>query len=328
MATKTSTLPPSSRAGRERVSTRSTPPNGTSVRDGKPLPGEVMIQGESVSICLLLNRRHGHLRVIDFRAGPTVAKRNTILIAARREGIEKVFTLVERDEVLTWMRLGFSREGTIPGFYRRSDAWVMGIVVSEARPLSASMALDDDDDLPMEAPATPAAALAERTVLRAKKLLRDEAAALPSVKLAPVSDAEAQKALQALQKKGLALTSLSPFGRDTKRTSYSCASKGVSVMISAEDQPFFQNTYLELLASPKNETERIATTATLAVMTERLRAEGKVNAFTVVPADDLLLCASMLASGFRRSAALSSHLTIGGERKDAVVWSKRLVPAD
>ncbi|MFO0591107.1 MAG: hypothetical protein U0441_26415 [Polyangiaceae bacterium] len=282
-----------------------------------------------MSICLLLNRRHGHLRVIDFRAGPTVAKRNTILIAARREGIEKVFTLVERDEVLTWMRLGFSREGSIPGFYRRSDAWVMGIVVSEARPLSASMSLDDDDDdLPIEAPATPAAQLAERTVLRAKKLLRDETTALPSVKLAPVTDAEAQKAVLALQKKGLALTSLSPFGRDTKRTTYCCASKGVSVMISAEDQPFFQNTYLELLASPKSEAERIAATAALAVMTERLRAEGKVNAFSIVPADDLLLCASMLASGFRRSAALSSHLTLGGERKDAVVWSKRLVAAD
>ena len=335
MASKTSTLPPSSRAGRERGVPRSAPPSdarASAIREIKQsrdnLPGEVLIQGETVSICLLINRQHRHLRVIDFRAGPTVAKRNTVLIAARREGVDKVFTLVERDEVVTWMRLGFSREGTIPGFYRRSDAWVMGIVVSEARPLSASMNIDDDDDLPMEVEVTPAATLAERTVVRAKKLLSSDSGPLPSVKLAPVTPTEAQKALAALQKKGIALTSLSPFGRDTTRSTYACASKGASVLISAEDQPFFQNTYLELLAAPKNDGERIATTAALAVMTEKLRAEGKVNAFAIVPADDVLLCAAMIASGFRRSAALSSHLSIGGERKDAVVWSKRLIAAD
>lgn len=328
MASKTQSLTPPARLPRERVSSRDSkqPP---AARGGGP--DELLIQGDAVSICLLLNRRHGHLRVIDFRAGPTVAKRNAVLAAARREGIEKVFTLVERDEVATWMRLGFEREGSIPGFYRRSDAWIMGIVASTARPLTPAglpAATDDDDDLPMEVPPSAASTLAERTVLRAKKLLRDEAAALPSVKLAEASDGEVQRALIAAQKKGGALTGLEPFGRDTTRATYACASRGVTVMVSAEQQPFFQNTLLEPLVAPRDDAERVATTAALAVLTERLRAEGKVNAFTIVPADDVLLAATVLASGFRRSAALASHLVIGGERKDAVVWSKRLVQAD
>ncbi|KYG00621.1 hypothetical protein BE21_57290 [Sorangium cellulosum] len=31
----------------------------------------------------------------------------------------------------TWTRLGFVREGSIPGFYKRSDAWILGAVVSQ-----------------------------------------------------------------------------------------------------------------------------------------------------------------------------------------------------
>src|SRR4029078_4204167 len=101
---------------------------------------ELLFQNDSVSLCLLVNRRHRTLRVIDFRAGPTAAKRNFVIAAAQREGVEKVFTLVERDEVATWTRLGFVREGSIPGFYKRSAAWIRGAVVSEMtsrRPLES-----------------------------------------------------------------------------------------------------------------------------------------------------------------------------------------------
>ncbi|KYF50174.1 hypothetical protein BE08_39030, partial [Sorangium cellulosum] len=92
---------------------------------------ELLFRNDAVSLCLLVNRRHRTLRIIDFRAGPTPSKRSFVLSAAKREGVEKIFTLVERDEVPTWTRLGFVREGSIPGFYKRSDAWILGAVVSE-----------------------------------------------------------------------------------------------------------------------------------------------------------------------------------------------------
>jgi len=86
----------------------------------------MFVQNETVSLCLLLNRRTKTMRVIDFRAGPSHAKRVFVLKLAKREGIEKVYTLVERDEVSTWMKLGFAREASIPGFYKRSDAFLLG----------------------------------------------------------------------------------------------------------------------------------------------------------------------------------------------------------
>ena len=85
---------------------------------------EIFFQNDAVSLCLLIHRRSKTMRVIDFRAGPSNAKRMFVLSLAQREGVEKVYTLVERDEVATWVKLGFAKEGNIPGFYKRSDAFI------------------------------------------------------------------------------------------------------------------------------------------------------------------------------------------------------------
>src|SRR5258708_702310 len=93
---------------------------------------EVLVQNEAVSLCMLINRRARTMRVIDFRAGPSPAKRHFVLSLAEREGVDKVITLVERDEVATWIKLGFSKEGSIPGFYKRSDAFLLGCTARAA----------------------------------------------------------------------------------------------------------------------------------------------------------------------------------------------------
>ncbi len=173
---------------------------------------ELLFQNDTVSLCLLVNRRHATLRVIDFRAGPTVAKRNFVIAAAKREGVEKVFTLVERDEVSTWTRLGFTREGSIPSFYKRSDAWILGAVVSTVQPMQGDprMSLtsddDDDDELEHEPPsASPAIALAERTLARAKRLVKNSPEkSLPRVAIAKASDADLKKAVASGAEEGRA----------------------------------------------------------------------------------------------------------------------------
>lgn len=290
---------------------------------------ELFLQNAAVSICLLVNRRHGYLRVIDFRAGPTAAKRSYILAAARRVGVEKVFTLVERDDVATWARLGFTREGSIPGFYRRSDAAIMGIVVSTARPLHAPIELDEDDDAVLdEVPVSSAAVLSDKTLARAKRLLQNDATCLPPVKLVKLSDADARKAVAGAQKKGMALTAFEPFGRDVARSTYVSSGRTTSVHISAEAQPFFQSSFLEVLASPRSDAERLAVTAAIGALGERLRAEGTQSVFALGAASDVPLAAAFLANGFRRSASLVSHLVIDGERRDAIVWSKKLAQVD
>ena len=84
-------------------------PWGQQQQQKKKSVEEVFFQNEAVSLCMMMNRRAKILRVIDFRAGPSLAKRSFVLSVAQREGFDKVYTLVERDEVATWVKLGFTR---------------------------------------------------------------------------------------------------------------------------------------------------------------------------------------------------------------------------
>ncbi|WP_438008712.1 hypothetical protein WME89_08420 [Sorangium sp. So ce321] len=287
---------------------------------------ELLFRNDAVSLCLLVNRRHRTLRIIDFRAGPTPSKRNFVLSAAKREGVEKIFTLVERDEVPTWTRLGFVREGSIPGFYKRSDAWILGAVVAEMSP-SLREESDDEGAEGDGKAGSPAVMLAERTIARARRLLREsEGRPLPAMKIAPASGQELRRAVAAAQREGRALTGFEPFGRDALRTGYVLSARGgFSLHAAWEMQSCFGNSFLEILSSPRHESERLATTAAIGALCERLVAERAVSTFTFAPADDQELCAALLANGFRRSAVMARHLVVGRARKDAILWSKKLV---
>jgi len=292
---------------------------------------ELLFHNDTVALCLLVNRRHSTLRIIDFRAGPTLAKRSFVVAAAKREGVEKVFTLVERDEVATWTRLGFTREGSIPSFYKRSDAWILGAVVSQIGPVRAPHAsMDDDEDEGGEArAASPAAALAERTIARARRLLKSTSEAMfPAVKLAPASEAWARKALSTAQRSGRALTGFEPFSRDVERRVFTLSTRGgYTVTASVETQACFGNSFFELLIGPRTEPERLAATSAVRALEARLKDEGAVSTFTLAVADDVTQAAVFLGAGFRRSGVLAQHVMLKGERKDVIVWSKKLVGA-
>ena len=285
---------------------------------------ELLFHNDSVSLCLLVNRRHRALRVIDFRAGATVAKRNFVLATAKRERVEKVFTLVERDEVSTWTRLGFTREGSIHAFYKRSDAWILGAVVSQVGPVRESERDEDDDDDEGAERASPATTLAERTSAKARRLLKSDAA-LPAVKIAPAREADVRKAVSAAQRSGRALTGFELFGRDVTRTPLLITTRGgFELFASWETQSCFGNSFLELLTGPRNEAERLATTAAVRALCDRLAEGGVYSTFSMSPADDVALATAYLSNGFRRSAVLARQVLVKGERKDAIVWSKKL----
>src|SRR5262245_36516422 len=158
----------------------------------------MFVQNDAVSLCLLINRRTRTMRVIDFRAGPSHAKRLFVLKLAKRENIEKVYTLVERDEVSTWVKLGLAKEASIPGFYKRSDAFLPGPAVDDAAlavdlraPFDTSS--DDDDDLLEDDKPSPAHDLAEKTLVQAKKQVKSLLdRPLPPTKLAPLKEIEVQ----------------------------------------------------------------------------------------------------------------------------------------
>ena len=304
---------------------------------------EIFFQNEAVSLCLLVNRRMRTMRVVDFRAGPTNAKRLFVIQLAQREGVEKVYTLVERDECATWVKLGFAKEGNIPGFYKRSDAFLLGCTVP---PPGRAKALERApvDDVPSQsevrltaaepatgpAPMTPAQERMERTILTAKKHLKDFDKPVPHAKVAQIAEADARKAVAVALRNGRALTAFEPFGRDAERRYFVATARGgFELHASTESQACFGNAYLELLQSPKNEAEKLATIGALKAFCDRLLGEGVVSCFSLAPSDDLSLATAYLHNGFRRTGLLHEHLVVGGQRKDAILWSRKLAnPSD
>jgi hypothetical protein len=296
---------------------------------------EMFVQNDTVSLCLLLNRRTKTMRVIDFRAGPSHAKRIFVLKLAKREGIEKVYTLVERDEVSTWIKLGFAKEANIAGFYKRSDAFILGCSVDAAAlqtQLQVPIGLEEDED---PIPDEPSAAhdFAEKTLAHAKKHSKELAdRALPSTKLAVVRETEThiKKTIEKAIRSGRALTAFESFGRDVDRRFFHLTSRGgFELVASTESQSCFGNAFLELLTGPKTEAERLATVAALRTLCDKLLSEGVVSCFALAPSDDVALATAFVFNGFRRTGLLLNHVTVGGERKDAIVWSRKLAnPAD
>jgi hypothetical protein len=307
---------------------------------------EVFFQNEAVSLCLLINRRARTMRVIDFRAGPTSAKRLFVLSLAQREGVEKVYTLVERDEVQTWLKLGFAKEGTIPGFYKRSDAFLLGCPVrapGRESTLGPSPKADDGDDTPLEsemritavkpagaAPLSPAQEMMERTIATAKREVKDPTETLPQARIAPAREADSRKAVTAALRSGRALTAFEPFGRDVQRSFFVASARGgFELHASTEAQGCFGNAFLELLVAPRTPAEQAGTAAAVKAFAERLQAEGVVTCFSLTPSDDVALAAAFLHGGFRRTGLLLGHLVAGSRRKDAIVWSRKLAnPAE
>ena len=308
---------------------------------------EIFFQNEHVSLCLLLNRRAKTMRVVDFRAGPSNAKRLFVMSLAQREGAEKVYTLVERDEVSTWLKLGFTKEGNIPGFYKRSDAFLLGALVSgrvrtsapddiaNAVPAHSEVRIavaDEPEPRPRAEPVlTPAQERMERTIVQAKKFAKELAdKPMPLAKVATLREVDARKAAEKAVKNGRALTAFEPFGRDVQRAFFIVTARGgFELVASTEQQACFGNAFLELLTGPKNDAERLATVSALRVICDKLLADGVVSCFALAPSDDIPLATAFVFNGFRRTGLLNKHIVVGSERKDAIIWSRKLAnPAD
>ncbi len=321
-------------------------------KDG-PTFEEVFVRNDAVSLCLLLNRRARTMRVIDFRAGASPAKKLFVQSIARRERIEKIVVLVERDECATWARLGFVREGNIAGFYKRSDAFIMGCIVpaleaggASAQPAKPRLAEsgvfsvgrhsvyrseDDEPDLEDAAPAPAASAQAEKTVTHARKIAKELAnAQLPTVKLVSLAPADVGKRVTAATKEGRALTGFESFGRDVTRDDFVASAKGTpDLVLGAEIQRCYGNAFLEPLTAPRDDKERNFLAAAIHASCERFVANEIFCVFALTPADDVRMAAAYLANGFRRTGVLRQHLRLRNERVDALLWSKKLAtPGD
>ncbi len=304
---------------------------------------EIFFQNEAVSLRLLINRRSRTMRVIDFRAGATTAKKLFVQSLAQREGVEKVYTLVERDEVQTWVKLGFAKEGNIPGFYKRSDAFVLGCTVPrpgemkavehrsrEDVPLESEMRLVAADPTGAAPPLSASQDRMERTIVAGKRGLRDLEGKPVPAKIIPIGETDARRAVAAAARSGRALSEFEPFGRDVERHYFQASVRGgFELVLSIESQTCFSNAFLEFASGPRNDAEKIGTAAAIRALCDKLVGDGIVSCFSLARSDDVALATAFLHSGFRRTGLLLDHLPTDQGRKDAILWSRKLSnPAD
>jgi hypothetical protein len=281
----------------------------------KPHVEELYFRSDSAYLCLLLNRRTRSIRVVDFRAGALPAKRLYIQSVATQEKVEKVITLVEKDEVSSWTRVGFVREGTIPGFYKRSDGHLCGCVIGDK---TASIEVSDAD-----------AKLAERTINAGKKTAKDIPEKIKGASVKAATEKDALSARDAAWRKGPAFGSFDMFGRDAERIYFEASyRRSKANYISAEFQDCFGHALVEVLRIPTNENETLAVIAGLRALADELETRGIVSSFAFAPYDNVETSTAFLAAGYRKTGLLAKALLdADGTRKDAILWTRKLANA-
>lgn len=283
---------------------------------------QVEVSRGEVSLCLILNHRTKAMRVIDFRAGTQANKFDLLRDAALKHGMERAFTVVEREESTTWARMGFLKEGNIPGFYKRSDAYILGI---DIEPLPAARSGTRIKISSNNAPDKTSADRAERAYQASRRFLRGAPASLPKVNIAEARDQDIEKAFSHAEKMGRVLTAMEAFGRDVEKHQYLCTARGgFSLLVGVEAQPCFDNAFVEALCAPRGDKETWLTASALEKICAQLVSDGIVSAFALSPSESVELSAAYLQAGFKRSGLLSGHLRIAGQKADAVLWTRRL----
>jgi hypothetical protein len=276
-----------------------------------PVVEELHFRSDNAFLCLLLNRRTRLIRVIDFRAGALPAKRLFIQSVAKREGIDKAVLLVEKDEVSSWTRVGFAREGTIPGFYKRSDGHVVGWVLGE----KAAPGQEDG------------AKAAEKTINHAKKIAKNYEEGPKGIPVKEIEEATALAARDEAWAKKLGVGAFDPFGRGADRMFLETGGgrSGKSNYLAAEYQDCFGHALVEILRSPTTEQEIGITVAGLRQLADEiLKPRGIISAFAFAPVHDVNLAAVYLATGFRKTGLLARGILAGDRRSDAILWTRKL----
>jgi hypothetical protein len=278
---------------------------------------EIHIRRPGVYVSLVVNRRQRVARVVDFLAGNFLAKMQAIDERALKEGIERVYTLVEREESLGWLKVGYAREGAIPAYYKRSDAYLMGHLVS-ANPVLT------EEGVP-EAPVADVAR-AEKTLVQAKKLAME----LPQARGARTERLD--DTLAAIRWNGGRARRPSwldeRFGRTGTRFHVSArpprvGGKGNEQVVSVELQETFGNAYLQPAVFPNKAEDAGLLSVALAALDDELTAREVSCVFGLSPADNVPTAAAFLAAGYKRTGLLAKHLAGEKRRMDALLWTRR-----
>lgn len=279
---------------------------------------ELKFRNAELYLSLWLDRRMRNIRVIDFRAGNFAAKRLFIDSVARREGAEKIFTVVERDEVRSWVKVGFRRQAVIPGFFRRSDGYLCDL---ESLPWSKGTFDRGGEekravDLVASASARAETELAQRCTVvdvTVEPLLRG------------------RRACDLAWASGQAQSSLLGFGPGNPRQYVAGRARGLQPLwCLVEQQEYYKQAIVQFLTSPDEGRQHmdLALTTTMAVM-RALQGAGFAAVLAIVPANGVSLATAMAAAGMRYCGFVPGFFgLLDGDRQSALLYAHKWVSRD
>lgn len=294
---------------------------------------EQSVRNDEIFCSLLFDENNSTLRVVDFRGGNLQQKQAYLERVQLSEGLRKIFTLIERDDMHGWQRAGYLREGSIPGYYKRSDAYIMGMVNEDD--WDHSMASDEAEDR-------------KEYLNNIRELAKEyEEYKATGLKGINITEEEApnllRKEFERRQEKAKKTTGKSKkvttpgftqmplfmqFSREVEYYHYAVTNKRTKQinLFSAEYQDCFGNakinTFFDKLST---KTEIAMIRVGISAFVDWLAEIGAVAIFALVDSDNIEMNAIYASIGFKNSGWMNRQVISGNDIKDQILWTQKLL---
>ncbi len=305
---------------------------------------EKVVRNEDIFCSLLFDYANRTLRVVDFRGGNFQSKHTFLEGVLIKEGMRKIFTLIERDDMTGWQRVGYHREGSIPGYYKRSDAYIMSRIYDA----------DVDAKFQMGEDLSDGKGLLNDIKVVGKKLADSKD---PNIKVEPVSDIEVIQAIEeeltrrdAKPAKGAAKTKKAAakpkkaadapeedppldglifpqFSREVDYFHFLIQNRRTKQcnVLSTEYQDCFGNAKVHFCLPIESKADQNLAKIGLQQAIDQMLEMGAVSIFATVPSGDAKANEVYAGGGFRNSGWMSRQLLLPEGPADVILWTRKLV---
>jgi len=250
----------------------------------------------------LMNRAHRHVRVLDYRIGNYHEKRDLLDRMAQKEGLRRIFTLVEKPDSQSWRAVGFSKEGVLPGFFRTADGYVMTRMYENGEPILGGALKVPVERLSVDAP---------------RRARKPEGARLQLVteraRLSTIGSSAADLRFIPMGRGGL----MPDLAMEVRLR------KDVRWMLAEMDESF-GHARIDFYPAPRVALEIPLLTWAMHTLIAELMQREVINLFVLASIDDAVMTDLMLGTGFKVTARLADKIMRDGTFHHGLFWHCRL----
>lgn len=268
-----------------------------------PLSEERVIRQGELDMRLIINRANGHMRFMDYRVGNYDAKRDLLDSLARKEGLRKIFTVVEKQDSNAWRGIGFCREGVFPGFFRTADAYVMSRLYDSAGAAQRTKPLRASPEEQLRFPE--------------RKLRKPAGLTITAVE----DEGQRDELLQRLNGDVRSLPFAGAKAPDVVLHGRARRNQGWAL---AEVDDSFAHATISLAPAPTGDKELVLSAYVASTLMAELAERSIKNIFGLSPVADRWSNELFSGLGFKVTGRLAGHLRNGEGYTNALLWHCRL----